>query len=38
VWKDTEPRGLILATRLILEREILKVDDGDIVDSKVRGM
>ena len=37
-WKDTgAPEDLILANRLILEREILKVDDGDIIDSKIEG-
>lgn len=37
-WKDTgAPEDLILANRLILEREVLTIDDGDIVDSKIEG-
>lgn len=37
-WKDTgAPEDLILANRLILEREVLKIDDGDIVDTKIDG-
>jgi glucose-1-phosphate thymidylyltransferase len=37
-WKDTgAPEDLILANRLILEREVLKIDDGDIVNTKIDG-
>ena len=37
-WKDTgAPEDLILANRLILEREVLTVEDGDITDTKMEG-
>ena len=37
-WKDTgAPEDLILANRLILEREVLTIEDGDITDTKMEG-
>jgi len=37
-WKDTgAPEDLILANRLILEKECLTKDEGKVVDSKVEG-
>ena len=38
-WKDTgAPEDLILANRLVLEREILKIDaKSNVVDSKIEG-
>jgi len=37
-WKDTgAPEDLILANRLILEREVLKIDDGDIKNTDIQG-
>jgi len=37
-WKDTgAPEDILLANRLILEKEVLTIDDGDIVDSNIEG-
>jgi glucose-1-phosphate thymidylyltransferase len=37
-WKDTgAPEDIILANRLILEKECLKKDNGKVVDSKIEG-
>jgi glucose-1-phosphate thymidylyltransferase len=37
-WKDTgAPEDIILANRLILEKECLTKDEGKVVDSKVEG-
>ena len=37
-WKDTgAPEDLILANRLILEREVLDECEGEVVDSKIEG-
>ncbi|MFA6754422.1 MAG: glucose-1-phosphate thymidylyltransferase [Candidatus Dojkabacteria bacterium] len=37
-WKDTgAPEDIILANRLILEKECLNKDEGKVVDSKIEG-
>ncbi len=37
-WKDTgAPEDILLANRLILEKEVLTIEDGDITDSQIEG-